>query len=1189
MFLKSLEMQGFKSFPDKTKLMFRPGITAVVGPNGSGKSNVSDAVRWVLGEQSTKSLRGSKMEDVIFGGTNARRPQGVAEVTLTLDNYDRALASDEDEVRITRRYYRSGESEYMLNRATVRLKDIHELFMDTGLGRDGYSIVGQGRIADIISSKGEERREIFEEAAGISRYRYRRNDAQRKLSQAQENLIRLKDILAELEGRIEPLKEQSEKAEKFVVLAQEQKQLQIGLWMNAIEKAKEDLRRQENLLFAATQQYNETQSRLKETEKESESIHTEIQNKSAALDDFRRKTLSADEEILRLQGQVQVLESTISHNADTVSRIVKDKEQAEDTHRHISQSIAEKKEALSALRLEAEQNARELSEKEARLTQVQAKASAVKHSLDSLILRKNELQLKSADVRVEMSTALSSMEEIENRAQKLDGMLEARRSELVTSKKRREECEENLKFCEIRVKEEETALLNTQESIKSTSRACDEKKRENEKTSLEMQQKLQRAKVLRDMEKNLEGYNFSVKAVMQQARQGRLEGICGPVSQLINVPGRFAVAIETALGGALQNIVTETQNHAKTAIEYLKNQRAGRATFLPISAVNGTELNEPGLKKCEGVIDIASHVVQAQPQYAGVIKSLLGRTVVVENIDFAIEIAKRFAYKFRIVTLDGQLVNAGGSMTGGSQVKNAGMLSRASEIENMSGQAVQLQAKLKAGEEEYKKLLEDLAGAKRQEEERAKSLAAAREEKMREGGELKLLCGQEQSAGRELEELENEKQNAVQRLQRFEEGKEKAQNALEAITQEINAAEESRQAQTLEHQELLKEQAELADAAARLKISCVSQNKDIEALQEALDSLERRKLSHSGKVDEIETEIEAIRENSSVLEKRIDGLKLEIEKNSAEKAQWQEKAAQAQSERQELEERGNKIRTLERDLAVEREKYSAEMERTGEKQLARQKEYDDIISKLYDEYQLTKSEAEALEIRLESVTKAQRDLAGIKSKIKQLGVVNLAAIEEYKEVSQRYEFLSAQIQDVEKSRIELRKMIEELTFKMREQFKTQFEKINERFGETFVELFGGGKAVLSFENPADILESDIAIRVQPPGKNVQNIDLFSGGEKALVAIALLFAILKVTPSPFCIFDEVEAALDDVNVERFAQYMRQMTDKTQFVAITHRRGTMEEADVLYGVTMQEEGVSKLLQLNAAEIAQKLGIQ
>lgn len=1188
MLLKSLEMQGFKSFPDKTRLEFGHGITAVVGPNGSGKSNISDAVRWVLGEQSTKSLRGSKMEDVVFGGTGARRPQGFAEVTLTLDNRDRSLPCDCDEVRITRRYYRSGESEYMLNRAAVRLKDIHELFMDTGLGRDGYSIVGQGKIADIISSKSEERREIFEEAAGISRYRYRRNDASRRLSQAQENLIRLKDIESELEGRIGPLKEQSEKAQKYVVLAEEHKQLQIGLWMHSLQKSKTELREQDKKLSYVREQYEETEDRLKEIETESEQIRARTQEKTAGLDEMQRRAAAIEEEILRAQGQVQVLENTILHNKETIARITRDMEQAEDTQQHLQEQITEKETASRMMQEKLAQQQKELGTIQAQREALRQQSAQAEEEAEGLAEEKNRMMARAADLRVETSTSASSMEEIRARLQTIEQTAAARHAEAETARKRKQESEENLNFCRERIREKQESLAKAQQRAGECMRRLEECKTANGKLNLQMQQKMQRANMLADMEKNLEGYAGSVKTVMQEARRGGLQGILGPVSQLISVPERFTIAVETALGGALQHIVTRSETDGKNAIAFLKSHHAGRATFLPLNSVRGTEWNDHSLAGCKGFICLASHAVQYEEVYAGVIKSLLGRTAVVETVDDAIALARQSGYKFRIVTLDGQVLNAGGSMTGGSQVKNAGMLSRANEIQKMREQGAELKRQLEEGEQTYRRLQEDLAAAGNSVEKERLSLTKLQEDAIREQGEYRILTGELDSMEKTAAALQEEKAAALARLESLAGTQEKAGAALETLMAKQAETQERLQTLTALRQTLEEKALALADRSSAMDLELLSIQKDIGAYQDALASLYRRRSSHSGRVGQIVEEIRAIEGNNQTLEGQINQMQERIRQAQEDGGKNRRDAEGMRRERELLEQRQAQLHSEERSLTAQREKLGGELARLEEKRAARQKEYEEIISKLYDDYQLTRSEAEALGIVLEDPAQAQKRLAAVKSGIKQLGVVNLAAIEEYQEVSERYAFLSTQIADIEKARDELKKMIEDLTGRMRRQFQEQFVKINERFGETFAELFGGGKALLRFENPSDVLESGIEIRVQPPGKNVQNIDLFSGGEKALVAIALLFAILKVTPAPFCIFDEVEAALDDVNVERFAQYMRQMTEKTQFIAITHRRGTMEEADVLYGVTMQEEGVSKLLELKTAEMAKKLGI-
>ena len=1189
MLLKSLEMQGFKSFPDKTVLDFGKGITAVVGPNGSGKSNISDAVRWVLGEQSTKNLRGSKMEDVVFGGTGTRRAQGFAEVTLKLDNSDRSLNCDNDEVSVTRRYYRSGESEYILCGEAVRLRDINELFMDTGLGRDGYSIISQGKVSDIISSKSEERREIFEEAAGISRFRYRRGDAQRRLQQAEENLVRLKDILSELESRVGPLKEQSEKAQKFVVLAQEKKELEIGLWIHMIDKSKEDLRQQEHKISIAEAQHQKAEDELSAIEKEIEDILQKTNEHTVRIDEIRRNASELEEKAVGFDSEAAVFDNSILHNKETIERITKDMEQASDTKRQIDEEIDEKSGEIKKLREFVKSKREELNAAAEKMQNLQQENMGFSDRIGKLSGQISELSLKLADCRVKASAASTSIDEIKNRAETVDETISAQNERLEASKKELEEKKKNLESCGEKVLELSNAVSGYSMRLNSRKTKAEKLKSELDSLNLELQQKNQRAKMLEDLEKNMEGYSGSVKTVMREAKHGVLRGIHGPVSQLIKVENKYSAAIETALGAAMQNIVTDNENDAKRAIYFLKEKSAGRATFLPISAIKGRELQEKGLASCGGYIDIAANLVTYDRQYGNIIESLLGRIAVVENMDSAISIAKKYGYRFRIVTLDGQVINAGGSMTGGSRTQNAGILSRSSKIEKLKAQAEETGRKYSEKSAEFKTAQEELSSCEASLSGAQADLSRAQEEKIRSESDLKLTEEQCKALEKAINDLEDEKQNSDVRIKGFSEQKENAEKEIESINVQINEAEQKLSELTGSREDLTARREELSSKASNINIEILKAEKDVEANEDAIETLRSRKESHIDKAAAIKNEIAEIEQKNA-------DLKQQIEKLNEDAKEYRLKAENSKAEieelfqkRNEAQQKSTELRLHERAKTAEREKISGELARLEEQKASMLKEYDETINKLFDEYQLTRREAEAVGVKIEEPAKAHRRLSELKSQIRELGSVNVGAIEEYKEVSERYEFMSGQINDIEKSRDELDDMIDDLTKKMAEQFKVQFGRINEKFGETFVELFGGGKAELYLENPQDILESAIEIKVQPPGKNVQNIDLFSGGEKVLAAIALLFAILKVTPAPFCIFDEVEAALDDVNVSRFAQYARRMTNNTQFIIITHRRGTMEEADILYGVTMQEKGVSKLLKLNTSEIAAKIGVK
>ncbi len=1186
--LKALEMQGFKSFPDKTVFNFNHGMTAVVGPNGSGKSNIADAVRWVLGEQSTKNLRGSKMEDVIFGGTKIRKPLGFAEVTLRLDNTDRTLDSDRDEVSVTRRYFRSGESEYMLNGQVVRLRDVHELFMDTGLGRDGYSLVSQGRIADLISSKSGQRRDMLEEAAGISHYRYRRNDANRKLDQAEENLVRLRDILSELESRVGPLKTQSEKAQKFLVLAKEKKELEIGLWLHTIDTTRVKLRDQEDKLSIAQGQYDSVEAALTQIETDSEEIIAKSQDITVRIDNIRNNSTSYEEKAVQLEGQISVEKNTILHNEQTIERIRRDMSDASNSENTLKKEVEDAQAEIAELLNEIEAKRKELDSAALNIADAKNETGEFADRIAEISQKITALTEKVSEKRIEETTANSSIEEISGRVSNIEGVLSTRNGYITELEDKRNACQSQLDKLNDTATEIMNAVSGYSLRVNNRQEKADKLKSAIDARGLDILQKKDKIRMLDEMEKNMDGYSGAVKAVVREAKGGALRGIHGPLSQLISVEDRYAIAVETALGSAIQNIVTDSENDAKRAINFLKENKSGRATFLPLTSVKSKPFTEKGLDDCYGFVDMADRLLDYDKKYDEIIRSLLGRTAVAEDLDSAIVIAKKFSYRFKIVTLDGQVVNAGGSMTGGSRGHNSGILSRTNEKEKLNEQLKKLAAEQEKDNEEYKRLNVELSSAKAELDASESDLKRTQEDIIRKESELALIDGKLDTANAALEELRREKKNASIRITDLEALKSAAQTEIDRLNKEMGSLQADLDVVTHGREKLEEKKEELAQIEAKINLDILALEKDIEAKKEAVDLLNRRMASHEGRLDDLNDEI-------AIIEKANSDIELKIQELTKQAQEFHELGASAKSdiealinERTQCDAKSAQLRSEERAKSAEREKISGELARLEERKAQMEKQLDDAVNKLFDEYQLTKSDAEALNIVIEDYQQAHRSLQELKGKIRALGNVNVGAIEEYKEVSERYEFMKAQLDDIEKSRDELNRLITELTSKMAEQFKAQFVRINSYFGETFVELFGGGKAELILENPNDVLECNIEIKVQPPGKNVQNIDLLSGGEKGLSAIALLFAILKVAPSPFCIFDEVEAALDDVNVARYARYVRRMTANTQFILITHRRGTMEEADVLYGITMQEEGVSKLLELQTAEMAKKLGI-
>lgn len=1189
MVLRTLEMQGFKSFPDKTELNFGKGITAVVGPNGSGKSNISDAVRWVLGETSSKNLRGSKMEDVIFGGTSTRKALGFAQVQLTLDNSDHALKDKGEIVTVTRRYYRSGESEYKIDGETVRRRDIHELFMDTGLGSDGYSMVGQGKIDSIISAKNEDRRELFEEAAGISRFRHKRTDAERRLSQAQENLVRLLDILGELENRVGPLKVQSEKASKFLELSGEKKTLEIGVWLNKINKFTNELREQEHKIDAANESYEICENDLKKIEDEIEEVLAGVAKINTEIEEIRQGGAQFEEEALRKDGEISVIEATVNHNNETIERLKNEISLADEGNSSIDSQIAEKEQFIADSNKISEEKRAELEELSKKVQNLVSSNEEFSKASVELNQKITSLTLKQSDCRVKSSQAQSSIDEINSRFAVVDDNIAELDNEIAAEQSRKDENDKNFEFLKERISESENSLSGYRLKLKSKTDKADALKDKLEKANRALAEKQSKARMLSDLEKNMEGYSGAVKAVMKRAESKALSGIHGPLSQLIQVDNEYSTAVEVALGAAMQNIVASTEADAKRAIYYLKDNHLGRATFLPITSIKGRTLDEAGLDDNLGFVAIASDLVTCDNKYKDIVSNLLSRVVVVDDMDCAIGIAKKYKNRFKLVTLDGQVINPGGSMTGGSGARGAGILSRANMIEELKAEAVKLSAEAEKISAEFKIAMEDANkwGAEMQATEA--ELRTAKEDLIRAEGEGKLISDKLATMNTQKQNLLSEKENAKGRIMLFQKAYENAQQEIETIEKEISDAENKLASVSGNAQNIAKEREDIRTKIEEINLELVSLARDIEAAKIACGELNLRKSTQSDRVKSIEEEIALYVSRNESLQSDIDSVRKTAKELRAKANASNENIKDHIEKRDGLEKRSGELRLLERNKGQEREKLSGEIVRLDERKIAMRKEYDELNDMLFEQYELTRREAENLNIVIEDMTSAKKRLHEIKVAIKNLGSINVGAIEEYKEVSERYEFLKEQIDDIEKSKAELGRIIDDLTSSMSEKFLTQFNKINEEFKLSFADFFGGGKGEIVLEQPDNCLESPIEIRIQPPGKSVQNINLFSGGEKSLAAMALLFSVLKVTPAPFCIYDEVEAALDDVNVERFAKYMRKMTDKTQFISITHRRGTMEEADVLYGVTMQEKGVSKLLELQSAELAEKMGLE
>ena len=1188
MYLKSLQLQGFKSFPDKTLIRFGDDITAIVGPNGSGKSNISDAILWVMGEQSSKTLRGAKMEDVIFGGTQKRSPVGFAEATLTLDNTDRALAYDSDEVMITRRFYRSGDSEFYINKQSARLRDIHEMFMDTGLGREGYSNIGQGRIDEILSLKSADRREIFEEAAGISKYRHRKEETERKLQHTEDNLLRIGDKVSELELQLEPLKQQSEKAKSYLSLKEELKGVEVAVWLDTLEKLSAAAKKAEEDYTSASFVLQQAHDDLDALYRQAETLGESLRSRDGELETVRLKVnmLSANHQ--QLEGQMAVLQGNMENNHANIARIEEELKGQEDRSGGIVSQIGQTRERVSAIEEMLKQKRQSLEQLQQQLAAMTANAQGLTRQYLELRGRESSIAADIAGRQADIRGLEESMIQTGQRMQQLEDDLTAGASRRHEAQMNLEDSRKQLR----RAQEDVTAANNTIAgyTLRMNTRA---KRRDDLQASIrELQQKLDsvsaKARVFRAMERDFESYNKAVKMVMQEAQRGSLRNIHGPVSRLIRTEDNFAVAIEIALGAAMQQIVVGSESDGKAAISYLKRTGGGRATFLPMNSIQGRNLQENGLEDCRGFVGIASRLVTCEPQYRGIVENLLARTVIAQDLDAAIQMSQKYHSRFKIVTLDGQVMNAGGSMTGGSVNKDAGILSRANELEKLTAQEEKLRKDAVVMEGNFQE-------AQRQCDQVEFQMAAARDQ-LREAEDqvlrlqglekqyeilLNAILEAEGSAQREKDALKERSHNDRERyaaqtakIQVYTQQLEEIRLQLAQLEGSQSEASEATAAVTENMTALKTEEAALEAEAA----TALAHIEDLQSLRGAMEGDREKK----------EALIDAIREDTLRQQKELELLKQRQLENDAENAQMNlqmqktlENRAEAEASKtraeREAQEKSKDILNMERACALlEQKKVTSSME---ERQ---------IIDKLWDSYGLTPGTASEHRGQIESVPAGNRRAAELKRKISALGTPNLGAIEEYARVNERYTYLAEQRDDVLNSKRELESIIRNITAEMTSIFVSEFKKIDHYFGQTFEEMFGGGKGQLILEDPENPLTCGIEIRVQPPGKQVKTITLLSGGEKAFVAIALYFAILKVRPTPFCMLDEIDAALDDRNVERFANYLHNLSKKTQFIVITHRRGTMEASDVLYGVTMQEQGVSKLLRLDLNQMEEYLGI-
>lgn len=1187
MYLKSLELHGFKSFPDKIKLDFGEGLTGVVGPNGSGKSNIGDAVRWVLGEQSSKSLRGGKMEDVIFSGTQLRKSVGFASVTLNIDNTDRALDVDSDVVSVTRKLYRNGDSEYIINGEQVRLKDIVEMFMDTGLGKDGYSIIGQGKIEDIVSSKSTDRREIFEEAAGISKFRHKKADAERKLLAAEDNILRLNDILGELEGRVGPLKSQSEKAKKYLLLRDERKTLEISLWVKKLEEYKLTLQGLEETVLSKTAEYEALTREVDEIDESMEDANIKRAKCQEQIETLRGLIHDCEQESSEAGSKIAVLENDIKHINDSISEALEEIKKSEDSSDNFIKQLDQKDIELKNIKIKKTELETSVAEVEKKLVNLVMQSDEFDKSVDDSNNDINSLYIKKSEINFNIENANATIEDSNKSIEEGKGYIKGVEELAEKNKQERLEIKKALSSVNEKLSEFDNKIAGYQKLYDKKKETLEETNKELGEAKLKVSELSQKINILNDLENSMEGFSYSVKQIMKAKKQSLISGIYGTIAGLITVDTKYSTAIETALGGAMQNIVVENEDTAKRAIRHLKETKSGRATFLPLTSIKSRDFSESGLDRLDGFVDMADKLVDVEPKFKNVLKSLLGRIVICEDIDLATTIAKKYLYRFKIVTLDGQVINAGGSFTGGSMSRSAGLLTRKNEIDDNKAKAEKIKIKideLTAKSEELtaevNKLSYDIEGEK-------EYFSEHRTDKVKFESELSRLNDLSIQYEERLDEYDERIEELERKISDTKKSIEDNKTLLTKTEEQIKNKEQNINDTKNQIQDFRENRERLSKELSDLKIKSIEYERDEQAIMLSIEQLEVN--AENSKDKKVQLDLAILNQKNEIEEKtnEINSIKNGVTDNSEKINKYNAEIKNQQSEYQNIEASTAKQRAYQKNKLEEKELVSRELERGAEKKENIQVSFDKIIEELYESYELTRTEAIEEAKDIENIAEANKELNALKNKMRALGNVNLESIEEYEEVSKRYEFMNAQLGDVKKSKSELEKLIDELTENMKKIFTESFEEINKNFKGIFVDLFGGGTGELVLTDPDNILESGIEINVAPPGKVIKNIMSLSGGEKSFVAIAIFMAILKVKPSPFCILDEIEAALDDVNVARYANYLKEYyTDKTQFILVTHRRGTMEACDVLYGVTMQEKGISKLLKM---EVGTQINLQ
>lgn len=1178
MYLKRLELQGFKSFADKTILELMPGITTVIGPNGSGKSNISDAIRWVLGEQSMKSLRGTKSLDIIFAGTQNRKSLGFAEASLVFDNSDGALPIEYTEVTVTRKIYRSGETGYYINKVPCRLKDVLELFMDTGIGKDGYSIIGQGKIDEILSNKSEDRRHIFEEAAGIVKYRTRKQESEKKLEHTKLNLLRINDILTEIEGNLEPLQMQADKAKKYLNLREELKNIEIGLFVYNIEKYKQDLEKVVQDIDVMQSQCNDEEGRLERVKILKEELKSSIDEITETIENMSNIGFESQKQIEQLNSDINVAKTRIANNNENNDRYLKEIEEQNAKIKELKDEIEQKEAKKDNLKQNKEKFEKELNEKQAELDKLTEKLSSKELEIEGYKHTVEENTDKKYELQSEINAQNINYQNFEKRQVQIKQEMQSTISELDGTRLNKEDIAKQFNEIENKKNKAQNSLNEVAKQREEANQKIKSFESNINILSSEMRIKESRLKFLIETEKEKEGYIKSVKSLLKDCENIKElgKGMNGVLANIIEVPDDLQTAIEMCLGASLQNIVTETETDAKRLVEYLRKNNLGRASFLPISSVRGKKLDK--IKGNEsGVIGIASDLIKYNKKYEQIILNLLGRTVIVDNMDTAIKVAKQNGYTFRIVTTEGDLINPSGAITGGSVAKKTvNILGRGKEIEKLEKEIKNLKQKIEKLENDKQNYEESIEGIL--------ELSANLEKELQE---IDITYATEKqkviSINENIEKLEKRLNRLKEEQANLEKQKEEAVSTKGDLQVEINKIVEQNEELSkiiTEFAELNKDDQKYIDDLnfdiTNLKISVSSFDESEASIQEIQERINQELENAHTSIENKKTQIEQIKKDNEELEKSIQETLQKIEEVKESVNSSSSKIEELKKERAQ---KSEKLSKQEDEITAKFkviEDLKGQLVKLDVKKTKIEEDINGIINKMWEEYELTPNNAEQYQ-KPENVALTQRRVNSLRTEIRELGSVNVDSIEEYKNLKDRYDFMSEQRLDLENTMSKLRKVISDMTQIMKEQFKEKFKVINKNFGEVFAELFGGGKAELTLEDEENILECGIDITVQPPGKKLQNMMLLSGGEKAFTAIALLFAILKINPAPFCVLDEIEAALDDVNVFRYADYLKKFTDHTQFLVITHRKGTMEVADTVYGVTMEESGISKLLSM------------